>query len=177
MPKILSIFFAFSLLSFAFLRSVSAHGLVQSFTKEVDSYRIEFEYDFPDIIDGEINSLVFRLLDKATGAPVVFDSSLVRVEKKTDKSTYLVARLSEDQLQDGVSRLTTTFPKGDYLLAVSFTVKEKKIAEANFDFSAKPGEKKLVLPIIPVVSFLIGVSLAYLIFKIPFKNKNNKKDE
>jgi hypothetical protein len=177
MLKNLLITTTFLALALFSIKTVSAHGLVQSFTKEVDIYRIEFEYDFPDIIDGEINSLIFRLLDKSTGAPIIFDSLLARVEKKSDKSTYLVARLAADQLQDGVARLTTTFPQEDYLLTLGFTIKEKKVAEVSFDFTSKPGEKKFIFPTIPVISFLVGLGLAFLITKIIYKKKINHYDE
>ncbi len=114
--------------------NVWAHGASQSFPKEVGNYLVEFEYDSPSIIEGEINSFVFRILNKDTKETIDFDSVLVRFET-SDKSTYLVVRLVEDDLLPGLSRLTTILDKGEYTINLSFRKDDEKIAETSYNLS------------------------------------------
>lgn len=153
----------FCIFSF-FTIGIKAHGLGQSFPKEVGNYIVELEYDVPEIVEGEANSFVFRILAKDGGAPVSFDSTLVRFEKKTDSSTYLVTRLSEDEIQEGVSRMTTVLDSGDYLISLSFKKGDEKLGETTYDLNVRPVDKK-EFPLAAVLSFLGGSGVGFLICK------------
>lgn len=159
--KLIFILFLFSV----FVSPVSAHGDAVSVPKDTGDYTIEFEYGEPVIIEGETTSYVFRLLDQKAKTAVVFDSVLVRIEQKSDQTTYLVARLSPDELQDGVARFTGMLNKGDYAVAVGFYKSDTKIAEETFDLSVQKTETN-PFPTVPAVSLAVGVLIGLIASKL-----------
>ncbi len=168
MKKYLSIFFVFVFLSmFTWgVPTIEAHGVAVSTPKEVGDYVLEFEYNVPEILAGETNSYVFRLLDKKTKQPILFDSLLIRFERKDDQATYLVARVVQDELQEGVGRLTAMLEKGDYIITTGFYKGDKKVAETTYDLSVLLGDNNKKFPVVSAVCIMIGLGLGYLVAKI-----------
>lgn len=142
---------------------VYAHGVAVSVPKEVGDYILEFEYSAPEIIDGETNSYVFRLLDKKSKEPVVFDSVLVRFERKSDQSTMAIARVIQDDLQEGLGRFTVMLTKGDYSITSSYYKGDKKITETSYDLSVKANSSRREFPVIPAVSVLVGLIAGFFV--------------
>jgi len=164
------------MLAFLLPNSVLAHGTAVSSSKVVGDYKIEFEYNVPQIIAGETNSYVFRLINNKTNDFVNFDSLLVRFEDKKDQSTVIVARVVQDELQDGVGRLTTMMNKGDYSITLSFYKTGNKVAEANFDLTVLPSDADKKFPILPVISAVVGLVVGFVASKmISHFSSNDKK--
>ncbi len=160
-------------LSFGMVSSiVKAHGVDVSTPKDVGDYTLEFEYGVPQILAGETNSYVFRLLDKKTEEPIAFDSLLVRFERKNDQATYLVARVTQDELQDGVGRVTVMLEKGDYVITTGYYKADKKVAETTYDLTVLPGESNKKFPIASFVSVLAGLSAGLIIAKLSQNNSS-----
>lgn len=153
-------------LFFVFTSNPFAHGVGVSVPKDDGNYTLEFEYSTPQVIEGETNSYVFRLLDKKTLESIIFDSVLVRFERKSDRATYAIARISQDELQDGVGRLTMMLNNGDYLVSVAFYKSDKKIAEANYDLPVGKTNEARKFPITQALYVISGMFLGFLTTKL-----------
>lgn len=160
-----------SVLCFAFVRTVTAHGTAQSFPKEVGDYRVEMEYDDPEIFDNVTTPFVFRLLDKKTDNPLKFDALLIRFERKSDQSTYIVARVTQDELQEGVGRLSAMLNSGDYTITAGFYKGENKVAEVNYDIKVIPDPSNKQFPVLPAAVGVGGLVLGFVIAKLTGKKK------
>lgn len=161
-------------LTFLFVRPVLAHGTAQSFPKEVGDFRVEMEYDDPEIFDNVTTPFVFRLLDKKTDNPVKFDALLIRFEKKSDQSTYIVARVTEDELQDGVGRLSTMLNQGDYTITAGFYKAGNKVAEVNYDIKVVPDPSNKQFPVVPVAAGAGGVVAGFILSRILVMGKKKE---
>jgi hypothetical protein len=126
---IISIFLILFFLSFQTL--VKAHGFGQSFSQRVGELTIEFEYDSLEVFELESAAYIFRIIDAKTGSAVPFESTRVRFSTNKGELIYS-ASLSPDTLVSGVSRLTASLPKGEYLVTISFLTDETIFAEAEF---------------------------------------------
>ena len=157
---------ALFLFFFISVKSISAHGTATSFSKDVGNYSLEFEYDDPQVIAGETTSYVFRLLDQKTKQPVTFDAVLLRIERKSDQSTMLVTRATQDELQDGVGRLTAMLDQGSYTVTSSYYKGGNKVTEANFDLTVQKADTGTQFPTIPVAIGLGGLVLGFVIGKL-----------
>ncbi len=163
------------LLAFVLPKATLAHGTAVSSSKVVGDYKVEFEYDDPQIIAGETNSYVFRLIDNKTNNFVSFDSLLVRFEDKKDQSTVIVARVVQDELQEGVGRFTAMMNKGDYAISLSFYKAGNKVAETNFDLTVIPSDEDRKIPILPIIFGIGGLVLGFIASKlVPHPSLNEK---
>lgn len=161
---------------FVSLNYVSAHGTGVSLDKQVENYTVEFEYDDPEVISEEPVSFSFRLLESTTGAGAHFGSVLVRIENKNDKSAFLTTRIAEDEIIDGLARLTATPLEGEYIVNLTFRDEENTIAESTFDLKVLPKTQKKSFA---VTDELVGFTLGALVFgfiigRLLFRTKASK---
>jgi hypothetical protein len=148
-----------------------AHGTGQSFPKDTGDFTVELEYGEPELIAGESTAFSFRILDKDTGAGENFDFLLVRFEKKDDRGSVLTARLVKDDLIDGLARLTTTLPAGEYTVILNFKEGGKTLAETSYELSVinsyETGKLKIGDDLLAGIlgGFLTGFVLGRLLFR------------
>lgn len=154
--------------------AVFAHGTAVSIPKDDGNYTIEFEYQEQEVVANETNAFTFIILNKGTETPVPFDSVLVRFERKSDQATYIAAKVTQDELQEGVGRLSTMLNEGAYTVSSAFYKNENKIAEANFDLNVLADTTSKAFPTIPFVAGVGGLIVGFGIGKIYTSAKKDK---
>ena len=152
---------------------VSAHGLGQSFSKEVNNFKVEFEYESLEAIAGESTPYIFRLLEKDSGKSVLFDSVFVRFEDSQGR-THLSVRVGEDQIQEGMARAVLSLNEGSYRVNLSFQKGEEDLAETQFDLKVLAGENTKGFPINLLAAFILGGIASFLAFKFLAKKKDDE---
>jgi hypothetical protein len=155
---------------------VMAHGTGTSLPKDLEKFTVELEYDEKEIISGTPTAFSFRLLDKTTGAGVHFDSVIARFEMKDDRSSFLTAKISEDDLVDGLARLTATPAEGTYVISLNFKEGEESLAEAEYEIAvATPAESKSFAPDDMTIGLTLGGLVAgFVLGRLLFRNKSSK---
>ncbi len=167
----------FSLIVFIFLlaplihRGAQAHGLGQSFEKEVGDYTVEFEYDSLEVISGEVTPYTFRLLDKESGEAVTFDSMFLRVETKDSKQVQFAGSMSHDEMLDGAAKLSIALNSGTYTFSFYFRRGEEELAEVEFEQIVNAGDSSNSWPLSQLLSFFVGGLIVYLALKIRKEKK------
>ncbi len=161
----LLVFVSVFIFCFSSADGVFAHGTAQSFPKDIGQYTVELEYDALGIFDDTTEPLVFRLLDQKSKEPVKFSALLVRLERKDDKSTTFVVRLSPDDFLDGVGRMTAMLNRGDYLITLIFYGGENRLVEAEYDLTVQKGSAS-DFPVIPVVSGVLGAVAGFVVGRL-----------
>lgn len=168
MVKLNALLFGFLLLFGMLFAStnVKAHGTSQSFPKDVGGFTIELEYDSLGVFDDTTMPFVFRLLDQKTKNASSFDSLLVRFEKKSDKSTIIVAKVVPDELQEGVGRVTAMLNSGEYIVSLIFYKKDAKIAETDYELKVEKGEANKKLPMAQILTGVGGIVVGFVLAKL-----------
>lgn len=145
----------------------------QSFSKEVDKFTVEFEYEALEVIEGETTPYVFRLQEKDSSKPVSFDSVFVRFEDSEGR-TYLAARVGKDQIQEGTAGAVLTLNEGSYTVNLSFQKGEENLAETPFDLKVVAGENPKSFPMNLLAAFIVGGITSFLVFKFLAKKKDDE---
>lgn len=170
--KVLLSFFLFAVMALP----AFAHGTGTSIPKDLEKYTVELEYDEKEIISGTPTAFSFRLLEKTTGAGVHFDSVLVRFEMKDDRSSFLTAKISEDELIDGLARLTATPGEGTYVVSLNFKEGEETLAEAEYEIAVTAPEetKSIASDDMTIGLALGGLVTGFVLGRLLFRKKSSK---
>jgi len=151
----------------------NAHGLGQSFEKEVGDYIIEFEYDSLEVVSGEVVPYVFRLIDKESKGAVAFDSMFLRVEEKDSKEVKFAGPIAHDAILDGAARTSITLNDGTYIFSFYFKRGEEQLAEIEFEQLVSAGDdSNKSWGLSQISSFLAGGLIVYFALKF----KRGKRD-
>lgn len=173
MVKVFSFFFLLFLLLYPFSQA-AAHGLGQSFRKEVDKYVLEFEYDALEVVDGDPVPYVFRIFEKESSKPTPISFVFARFVKTDTGDTVYIGRHVQDKIEEGTGRMTLALPQGEYKVELSFQSPEGTIAEAEFGHTVLV--KKGSFPTKEVGIGVGGIILGGLLASLMAKGGKAKKE-